>query len=73
MVLHGIAVRECDAMSNLTQAELAKVRKATLHSVTVSSDMKSSVVDAKLRNFTQEIKKLLLKNGVVVGAVVVSG
>jgi hypothetical protein len=34
--------------------------------------MKTSVVVAKLRNFTQEIKKLLLKNGVLV-EVVVSG
>ena len=60
-------------MSQLSPSELVKVRKAALHSVTLSSEMKTSVVDSKLRNFTQEIKKLLLKNGVVVGAVVVSG
>ena len=60
-------------MSQLSAQELAKLRKAAIHSVTLSSDMKSTVVDAKLRNFTQEIKKLLLKNGVLVEVVVVSG
>jgi hypothetical protein len=60
-------------MSNLTQTELTKVRKAAIHSVTLSSEMKTSAVDSKLRNFTQEIKKLLLKNGVLVEVVVVSG
>ncbi len=60
-------------MSQLTPSEITKVRKAALHSVTLSSEMKTSVVDSKLRNFTQEIKKLLLKNGVLVEVVVVSG
>ena len=46
-------------MSNLTQTELAKVRKAALHSVTLSSDMKSTVVDSKLRELAAEIKKVL--------------
>jgi len=58
---------------NLNPQELEKMRKASLHSVTLSSEMKTSVVDSKLRNFTQEIKKLLLKNGVLVEVVVVSG
>ena len=48
-------------MSNLTQTELGKIRKAALHSVTLSSDMKSNVVDAKLRELTAEIKKVLAK------------
>ncbi len=48
-------------MSNLTQTELAKIRKASLHSVTLSSDTKSSVVDAKLRELVAEIKKVLAK------------
>ena len=60
-------------MSNLTQTELTKVRKAALHSVTLSSDMKSTVVDARLKELLQEIKKLLLRNGAVVEVVVVSG
>ena len=48
-------------MSNLTQTELAKVRKAALHSVTLSSDMKAAVVDSKLRELAAEIKKVLAK------------
>ena len=48
-------------MSNLTQTELAKVRKAALHSVTLSSDMKATVVDSKLRELAAEIKKVLAK------------
>ena len=48
-------------MSNLTQTELTKVRKAALHSVTLSSDMKTTVVDSKLRELTAEIKKVLAK------------
>ena len=60
-------------MSNLTQTDLAKVRKAALHSVTLSSDMKATAVDARLKKLLQELKKLLLRNGVVVEVVVVSG
>ena len=59
-------------MSNLTQTDLAKVRKAALHSVTLSSDMKATAVDARLKKLLQELKKLLLRNGVV-EVVVVSG
>ena len=46
---------------NLTSTELAKMRKAALHSVTLSSDMKTSAVDSKLRELTVEIKKLITK------------
>ena len=46
---------------NLTSQELAKVRKAALHSVTLSSDMKTSAVDSKLRQLNAEIKKVLAK------------
>ena len=60
-------------MSNLTQSELAKMHKLALHSVTLSSDMKATVVDARLKELLQEIKKLLLRNGAVVEVVVVSG
>ena len=48
-------------MSNLTQTELAKIRKAALHSVTLSSDMKGTVIDAKLRELNSEIKKVLTR------------
>ena len=60
-------------MSNLSQTDLAKVRKAALHSVTLSSEMKATAVDARLKELLQEIKKLLLRNGAVVEVVVVSG
>lgn len=48
-------------MSNLTQSEIAKVRKAATHSVNLSSDMKTTVVDAKLRELNAEIKKILTR------------
>ena len=60
-------------MSNLTPQELAKVRKVALYSVTLSSEMKATAVDARLKELLQEIKKLLLRNGAVVEVVVVSG
>ena len=52
-------------MSNLTQTEIAKVRKAALHSVTLSSEMKTSVVESRLKELMQDIKKILLKKDVV--------
>ncbi len=51
---------------NLTSTEIAKVRKAALHSVTLSSELKTSAVDSKLRELTAEIKKLLAKNGMTI-------
>ena len=46
-------------MSQLSPSELTKVRKAAIHSVTLSSELKTSVVDSKLRELAAEIKKLL--------------
>ena len=51
---------------NLTSTELAKMRKVALHSVTLSSDMKTSAVDSKVRELTAEIKKVLAKNGMTI-------
>ena len=48
-------------MSNLTQSELTKFRKSAIHSFTLSSEMKTSVVDSKLRELNAEIKKVLAK------------
>ena len=48
---------------NLTSQELAKIRKVALHSVKLSSDMKTSAVDSKVRELNAEIKKVLAKNG----------
>ena len=59
-------------MSNLTPQELTKVRKAAIQSVTLSSDTKSSVVDAKLREFATEIKKVLAKKNASVEVLLVN-
>ena len=53
-------------MSNLTQTDLAKVRKAALHSVTLNSDMKATVVESRLKELTQDIKKHLSKKDAAV-------
>ena len=51
---------------NLTSTELTKMRKVALQSVTLSSEMKTSAVDSKLRQLTAEIKKVLAKNGMTI-------
>ena len=53
-------------MSQLSPSELTKVRKVAIYSVTLSSDMKTSAVDSKLRELTAEIKKVLAKNGMTI-------
>ena len=53
-------------MSQLSASELAKARKAALHSVSLSSELKTSVVDSKLRELSAEIKKVLAKNGMTI-------
>jgi hypothetical protein len=52
-------------MSKLSPSEIEKVRKSALHSVTLSSDMKATVVDAKLRDLNAEIKKVLTKKDMI--------
>ena len=56
-------------MSQLSPSEVAKLRKATLHSVTLSSEMKSNIVDSKLKELTQDIKKILIKKDAVLEVV----
>ena len=56
-------------MSNLTQAELTKVRKAAIHSVTLSSEMKATVVESRLKELIQDIKKLLTKKNAVLDVI----
>ena len=53
-------------MSQLSPSELAKVRKVALHSVTLSSDMKATVVESRLKELTQDIKKHLSKKDTAV-------
>ena len=52
-------------MSQLSPSEITKVRKAALHSVTLSSELKTSVVDVKLRDLAANMKKVLAKNGTI--------
>ena len=53
-------------MSALSQQELAKVRKAAEESVTLSNEMKQSVVDEKMRTVNTAVKKLLGKKDTTV-------
>ena len=50
-------------MSNLTQTELAKVRKSSEESVILKNEMKQSVIDEKFRTLNASVKKLLMKKG----------
>ena len=53
-------------MSNLTQSELAKVRKLAFYEDLLTSDTKDSVINAQLRSLIAEIKKALSKKGTIV-------
>jgi hypothetical protein len=57
---------------NLTPQELAKVRKLSIHSVSLSSEMKTSIVDAKLRELNAEIKKVLAKKNTSVEVLILN-
>ena len=59
-------------MSQLSPSELAKIRKASLHSVTLSSNTKTSIVDAKLRELNAEIKKVLAKKNASVEVLILN-
>ena len=59
-------------MSQLSPSELGKIRKVALHSVTLSSELKTSAVDSKLRELAVEIKKVLAKNGMTIEISVMS-
>ena len=48
-------------MSQLSPSELTKMRKSALHSVTLSSEMKTSVVDARLKELAQESASIVLQ------------
>ena len=51
---------------NLTPQEIAKLRKASLHSFILSSEVKTSVVDTKLKELTSEIKQLLNRKNLII-------
>ena len=46
----------------LTAQELAKIRNSAIKSITLSADIKSSIVDLRLKNLINDIKRLLSKN-----------
>ena len=60
-------------MSGLSQQELAKVRKTAEESVTLSNEMKQSVVDEKIRTLNASIKKLVAKKDATVEIFVLKG
>ena len=51
---------------SISRQEITNIRKSALHTVTLSSEMKTSIVDAKLRELNAEIKKVLAKNGMTI-------
>ena len=53
-------------MSNLTQTELAKVRKLAEEFVILKNEMKQSVIDEKFRTLNASVKKLLMKKDTTV-------
>ena len=53
-------------MSQLTAQELARIRNSAIKSITLSADIKPSIVDLNLKNFIIDIKKLLSKNNTVI-------
>ena len=57
-------------MSNLTQTELAKVRKSSEESVILKNEMKQSVIDEKFRTLNASVKKLLMKKGTTLEIIV---
>ena len=48
-------------MNNPTKSELAKVRKVVLHSVTLSNEIKATVMESRLKELIREIKKIFIK------------
>lgn len=57
----------------LSQAELTKVRKASLLADELSSEQKSTVIDSKLREMCSEIKKHLARKDATIEIYVMKG
>jgi cytochrome c553 len=53
--------------------QLANIRKAAEESVTLSNEMKQSVVDEKIRTLNAHIKKMLTKQDATVEIFVLKG
>ena len=57
-------------MSQLSPAELTKVRKLADASITLKNEMKQSVIDEKFRTLNASVKKLLMKKGTTLEIIV---
>ena len=53
--------------------QLEKIRRIAEESVTLTNDMKQTVIDAKIRTLTALIKRLLLKKDTSVEILVMKG
>ena len=53
-------------MSKLSPQELEKMHKLAFYEDLLTSDMKDSAINSKLRNLNAEIKKALAKKGTIV-------
>lgn len=53
--------------------QLEKIRRIAEESVTLTNDMKQTVIDAKIRTLTASIKRLLLKKDASVEILVMKG
>jgi len=53
--------------------QLEKIRRIAEESVTLTNDMKQTVIDAKIRTLTALIKRLLLKKDTTVEILVMKG
>jgi len=58
-------------MSQISPAELTKVRKLADASITLKNEMKQSVIEEKLRTLNASIKKLLAKKGTSVEVIAI--
>lgn len=56
-------------MSAISLQELEKLRKNTLFSTRLSNEMKSQIIDAKVRELVSEIKRNISKQNAVIEVV----
>lgn len=53
-------------MSAISLQELEKLRKSALFSIRLSNEMKSQIIDAKVRELVSEIKRNISKQNAVI-------
>ena len=57
-------------MSAISLQELEKLRKSALFSIRLSNEMKSQIIDAKVRELVSEIKRNISKQNAVIEVLV---